>query len=54
MAAVANQHPDPHAPYVGRSAFAHKGGIHVAAIAKLPESYQQSIPRRWATRPAWW
>ena len=44
VAAVANQHPDPHAPYVGRSAFAHKGGIHVAAIAKLPESYQHVSP----------
>jgi 2-isopropylmalate synthase len=41
---VANQHPDPHAPYVGRSAFAHKGGIHVAAIAKMPESYQHVDP----------
>jgi len=41
---VANQHPDPHAPYVGRSAFAHKGGIHVAAVAKLPESYQHVDP----------
>jgi 2-isopropylmalate synthase len=41
---VANQHPDPHAPYVGRSAFAHKGGIHVAAIAKVPESYQHIDP----------
>jgi len=44
VAAVANQHPDPHAPYVGRSAFAHKGGIHVAAIAKVPESYQHVDP----------
>jgi 2-isopropylmalate synthase len=44
VAAVANQHPDPHAPYVGRSAFAHKGGIHVAAIAKLAESYQHVDP----------
>ncbi|HET7469363.1 MAG TPA: citramalate synthase [Gemmatimonadales bacterium] len=44
VAAVANQHPDPHAPYVGRSAFAHKGGIHVAAIAKLAESYQHVEP----------
>ncbi len=44
VAAVANQHPDPHAPYVGRSAFAHKGGIHVAAIAKLAESYQHADP----------
>ena len=44
VAAVANQHPDPHAPYVGRSAFAHKGGIHVAAFAKVPESYQHVDP----------
>jgi 2-isopropylmalate synthase len=44
VAAVANQHPDPHAPYVGHSAFAHKGGIHVAAIAKVPESYQHVDP----------
>jgi 2-isopropylmalate synthase len=44
VAAVANQHPDPHAPYVGRSAFAHKGGIHVAAIAKVAESYQHVDP----------
>ena len=46
VAEVANQHPDPHAPYVGRSAFAHKGGIHVAAIAKVPESYQHVDPER--------
>ncbi|MGI9041460.1 MAG: citramalate synthase [Gemmatimonadales bacterium] len=44
VAAVANQHPDPHAPYVGRSAFAHKAGIHVAAMAKLSESYQHVAP----------
>ncbi|HEY8258471.1 MAG TPA: citramalate synthase [Gemmatimonadales bacterium] len=44
VAEVANQHPDPHAPYVGRSAFAHKGGIHVAAIAKVPDSYQHIDP----------
>ena len=44
VAAVADQHPDPHAPYVGHSAFAHKGGIHVAAIAKVPESYQHVDP----------
>ena len=46
VADVANQHPDPHAPYVGRSAFAHKGGIHVAAIAKVPESSQHVEPER--------
>jgi 2-isopropylmalate synthase len=44
VAEVANQHPDPHAPYVGRSAFAHKGGIHVAAVAKVPDSYQHVEP----------
>src|SRR5256885_1272863 len=42
--AVANLNPEPHAPYVGRSAFAHKGGIHVAAVAELPESYQHVDP----------
>jgi 2-isopropylmalate synthase len=44
VAAIANLNPDAHAPYVGRSAFAHKGGIHVAAVAKLPESYQHVDP----------
>jgi 2-isopropylmalate synthase len=44
VAAVANLNPDTHAPYVGHSAFAHKGGIHVAAIAKVAESYQHIDP----------
>jgi 2-isopropylmalate synthase len=44
VAAIANLNPDAHAPFVGRSAFAHKGGIHVAAVAKLPESYQHIDP----------
>lgn len=44
VAAVANLNPDHHAPYVGHSAFAHKGGIHVAAIAKVEESYQHIDP----------
>jgi len=44
VAAVANLNPDSHAPYVGRSAFAHKGGIHVAAIEKVEESYQHIDP----------
>lgn len=45
VAAVANLNPDDHAPFVGRSAFAHKGGTHVAAVAKLEESYQHIDPR---------
>jgi 2-isopropylmalate synthase len=44
VAAIANLNPDHHAPFVGRSAFAHKGGIHVAAIAKVAESYQHIEP----------
>jgi 2-isopropylmalate synthase len=44
VAAVANLNPDNHAPFVGRSAFAHKGGIHVAAIAKVEASYQHIDP----------
>ncbi len=44
VSAIANLNPDTHAPYVGRSAFAHKGGIHVAAVAKLAESYQHIDP----------
>jgi 2-isopropylmalate synthase len=44
VAAIANLNPDHHAPYVGKSAFAHKGGIHVAAIEKVEESYQHIDP----------
>jgi 2-isopropylmalate synthase len=44
VAAVANLNPDHHAAFVGRSAFAHKGGIHVAAIEKVEESYQHIDP----------
>lgn len=32
------------APYVGRSAFAHKGGVHAAAVWRLPGSYQHVDP----------
>lgn len=41
---LANLVPDIRQPYVGQSAFAHKGGIHVAAIMKLEESYQHIDP----------
>ncbi|MFW5806512.1 MAG: citramalate synthase [Spirochaetota bacterium] len=44
VAEVANLPPDDHAPYVGRSAFAHKGGIHVAAMRRNPRSYQHVDP----------
>lgn len=32
------------APFTGMSAFAHKGGIHVSAVNKIPESYQHIDP----------
>ncbi len=36
--------PNPRLPFVGASAFAHKGGIHVAAILKVEASYQHIDP----------
>lgn len=41
---MANLIPDKHRPYVGESAFAHKGGIHVSAIRKNPETYEHVDP----------
>ncbi|MFQ6059510.1 MAG: citramalate synthase [Anaerolineae bacterium] len=41
---VANLAPDSHLPYVGASAFAHKGGIHVSAILRCEDSYQHIRP----------
>lgn len=41
---LANQAPNEHQAFVGDSAFAHKGGIHVAAVLKVEESYQHIDP----------
>jgi 2-isopropylmalate synthase len=41
---LANIRPRAHAPYVGASAFAHKGGAHVAAVEKLAASYEHVTP----------
>lgn len=41
---VANIPPVTYSPYVGRSAFAHKGGIHVSAIAKNASAYEHLKP----------
>jgi 2-isopropylmalate synthase len=43
---VANLPPDPTAPFVGRSAFAHKGGVHVNAVLKNPKSYEHIDPSK--------
>jgi 2-isopropylmalate synthase len=44
VAEIANLAPDSHLAYVGKSAFAHKGGIHVAAIRRNVDSYQHIDP----------
>jgi 2-isopropylmalate synthase len=44
VAEIANLAPDNHLAYVGKSAFAHKGGIHVAAIRRNVDSYQHITP----------
>jgi 2-isopropylmalate synthase len=41
---LANIPPNKHQPYVGDSAFAHKGGIHVSAIRKSPLTYEHIRP----------
>ena len=43
---VANQRPNGRAPFVGSTAFAHKGGIHVNAVNKLARSYEHIEPER--------
>lgn len=42
---IVNFAPDPHAPFVGRSAFAHKGGIHVSAVERNPLTYEHINPK---------
>ena len=44
VAEVANLSPDDHMAFVGKSAFAHKGGIHVAAMRRSALSYQHVDP----------
>jgi len=48
---VANLIPDPFLPYVGSSAFSHKGGLHVAGMAKWEQSYQHIDPTKTGNKP---
>ncbi len=41
---ILNRAPNRHAPYVGASAFAHKGGLHASAVMKDPRSYEHVPP----------
>jgi 2-isopropylmalate synthase len=45
-----NRAPSRNAAYVGESAFAHKGGVHVSAVAKDPRSYEHVVPERVGNR----
>ncbi|MGA4507668.1 citramalate synthase [Propionibacteriaceae bacterium G1746] len=44
IAEIANQSPQPRQPYVGRSSFAHKAGLHASAIRVDPNLYQHVDP----------
>jgi len=41
---ILNRAPHRHAPYVGLSAFAHKGGLHSSAVLKDPATYEHVKP----------
>ncbi len=43
---LANLVPSKHQAYVGNSAFAHKGGVHVSAIQRHPETYEHIRPEK--------
>ena len=44
IAEVVNIAPDPHQPFVGASAFAHKAGLHTSAIARQRDAYEHVDP----------
>ena len=44
IAEIVNFTPDPQAPYVGSSAFAHKAGLHVSAISRRKDAYEHINP----------
>ena len=44
VAEVLNRPMNPQAPYVGVSAFAHKAGLHVSAIARAKDAYEHVSP----------
>ena len=44
IAEIVNITPNPQAPYVGASAFAHKAGLHVSAISRRKDAYEHIDP----------
>jgi len=47
---LANMPPDNRQPFVGQSVFAHKGGMHVSALLRHPETYEHIPPERVGNR----
>jgi len=41
---IANIRPDPRQPWVGATAFAHKGGMHAHAVDRVVHSYEHVDP----------
>ncbi len=41
---LANVPPSRYQPFVGRSAFAHKGGVHISAVERNPQTYEHIDP----------
>jgi 2-isopropylmalate synthase len=41
---ILNRAPNRYQPYVGASAFTHKGGLHVSAVMKDPQTYEHVPP----------
>ena len=52
VAETLNRAVNPQAPYVGSSAFAHKAGLHVSAIARAKDAYEHVDPERGRQRHA--
>jgi 2-isopropylmalate synthase len=44
IAEIMNLAPNPHAPYIGHAAFAHKAGLHASGLAKREDLYQHIEP----------
>ncbi len=47
---ISNMKPRSDQPYVGSSAFAHKGGVHINAVMKNPETYEHVQPQKIGNR----
>ncbi len=43
---ILNQNPRPSAPYVGKNAFTHKGGMHISAVQKATQAYEHVNPEQ--------